>query len=129
MGQQQLLLLVVGIILVAVTITIGITQFGNSTEDGVKDSVVLQLNYLGNKAIQHYMKPGALAGGGNTFDGSGPGGGVVWSIPISMVTSPDAGFGALITAQSVTITGTPVNYLWTAIATVTPTGVTVAGTW
>ena len=128
MGQQQLLLLVVGIILVAVAVTIGIAQFGNSTEDGVKDSVVLQLNYLGNKAIQHYMKPGPLAGGGNTFDGSGTNG-VTWAIPLNLVNSPDASFTAAITAQSVTITADPVNYIWTATATVIPTGVTVVGTW
>jgi len=117
MGQQQLLLLVVGIILVAVAVTIGITQFGNSIEDGVKDSVVLQANYIGNKAIQYYMKPLALAGGGNSFDG--------FTIPGSLATSPDGTFTSVATPTNVIITCVPnasYQYLWTATATVTIAG-------
>ena len=118
MGQQQLLLLVVGIILVAVAVTIGITQFGNSIEDGVKDSVVLQLNYIGNKAIQYYMKPLSLAGGGNSFTD--------FAIPGTLENSPDGGFTITTPGdQSITITGAPnasYQYLWTATATVTIAG-------
>ena len=49
MGQQQLLLLVVGIIIVAVAVVIGINQFGNAADQGEVDNVVQAMQHIGDR--------------------------------------------------------------------------------
>ena len=74
MGQQQLLLLVVGVIIVAVAVVVGINQFGDASASGIQDQIVQAEQHLGTLALAHYNKPDSYGGGGQTFVG--------WDVPL-----------------------------------------------
>lgn len=69
MGQQQLLLIVLGVIIVGIAVVVGINVFTSSAQSSNRDLVVSQLVNLGASAQQYYRKPTALGGGGNDFNG------------------------------------------------------------
>ncbi|MFZ2325228.1 MAG: hypothetical protein WAV89_16215 [Ignavibacteriaceae bacterium] len=71
MGQQQLLLIVLGVIIVGIAVVVGINLFNVSAESSAKDTVVAEATNLGAMALQYYKKPTALGGGGNSFVGFG----------------------------------------------------------
>ncbi|MFH1194114.1 MAG: hypothetical protein V1720_00300 [bacterium] len=71
MGQQQLLLIVLGVIIVGIAVVVGINVFTSSAQSSNRDLVVSQLTNLAAKAQQFYRKPTALGGGGNDFQGFG----------------------------------------------------------
>ena len=126
MGQQQLLLIVLGVIVVGIAVVVGINLFNANAEESAKDGIVSDCTNLGAMAQQHYKKPGSMGGGANTFDGSGTNG-VTWAIPTSLVNTANGSYAATIAAQSVDIVGTPLSgtgYGWTVQTTVTPTAIT-----
>jgi hypothetical protein len=69
MGQQQLLLIVLGVILVGVAVVLGIQYFGVGAEEGAKDELTAHCITVGANAQQWFKKPAAMGGGGNTFVG------------------------------------------------------------
>ena len=69
MGQQQLLLIVLGVILVGVAVVLGIQYFGVGAEEGAKDELVAHSLTIGANAQQWYKKPLAMGGGGGIFTG------------------------------------------------------------
>jgi len=69
MGSQQLLLLVLGTIVVAVAIAVGITQFRAYHVEAVGDEMQSTLLTLAAEAKSYYQKPKTLGGGGGTFEG------------------------------------------------------------
>jgi hypothetical protein len=68
MGQQQLLLIVLGVIVVGIAVVVGINLFNANAEESAKDGIVSDCTNLGAMAQQHYKKPGSMGGGANTFD-------------------------------------------------------------
>ncbi len=71
MGQQQLLLIVLGVIIVGIAIAVGISMFKSNAQSSNRDQVINDLNNLAAKAQQYYRKPTAMAGGGQSFAGFG----------------------------------------------------------
>jgi Tfp pilus assembly protein PilE len=69
MGQQQLLLIVLGVIIVGIAIAVGISMFKSNAQSSNRDQVINDLNNLAAKAQQYYRKPTAMAGGGQSFGG------------------------------------------------------------
>ena len=69
MGQQQLLLIVLGVIIVGIAIVVGINLFQNSAVDSNRSAVIQDLNTLATKAQAYYKKPASQGGGGNSFVG------------------------------------------------------------
>ena len=67
MGQQQLLLIVLGVIIVGIAIAVGISMFKSNAQSSNRDQVINDLNNLAAKAQQYYRKPTSMAGGGQTF--------------------------------------------------------------
>ena len=67
MGQQQLLLIVLGVIIVGIAVVVGINLFNANAEESAKDTLVSEGTNLGALAQQFYKKPVALGGGGNSF--------------------------------------------------------------
>ncbi len=124
MGQQQLLLIVLGVIIVGIAVVVGINLFNANAEEAAKDGVVSDCTNLGAMAQQHYKKPGSMGGGANTFDGSGTGG-VTWAIPTNLVNTANGSYAATVGAQQVDLVGTPLetSYTWTVQTTVTPTSI------
>ena len=125
MGQQQLLLIVLGVIIVGIAVVVGINLFNANAEEAAKDGVVSDCTNLGAMAQQHYKKPGSMGGGANTFDGSGTNG-VTWAIPVNLVKYSERTYTATVGAQQVDLVGDPLEttYTWTVQTTVTPTTIT-----
>ena len=100
MGQQQLLLIVLGVIIVGIAVVVGINVFTASSKNANRDAVISDLTTLAAMAQQHYRKPTAMGGGGNTFTG--------WSIPSSLVRtanmSADMGSPTITTGTNGTVT-------------------------
>jgi hypothetical protein len=67
MGQQQLLLIVLGVIVVGIAVVVGINLFNANAETSTQDSIVSQGTNLGAMAQQYYKKPVSMGGGGNSF--------------------------------------------------------------
>jgi Tfp pilus assembly protein PilE len=69
MGQQQLLLIVLGVIVVGIAVVVGIQMFGEQSASSNLDSVVSDLQNLAARAHQYYSKPTQMGGGSRSFVG------------------------------------------------------------
>ncbi|OQX82546.1 hypothetical protein B6D60_12050 [candidate division KSB1 bacterium 4484_87] len=67
MGQQQLLLIVLAVILVGVAVVVGINMFSANAASANVDYLVNDLLKLAAKAQQYYLKPVSMGGGGGSF--------------------------------------------------------------
>lgn len=100
MGQQQLLLLVLSVIIVGIAVVIGITMFNDQAASSNLDAVSADLMNLGTRAQQYYSRPASMGGGGNTFTG----------VTLAMLTSTPINENGTYTlgavnAQNLTING------------------------
>ena len=101
MGQQQLLLIVLGVIIVGIAVVVGINVFTASSVNANRDAVIADLTTLASMAQQYYRKPIAMAGGSQTFDGTGgAGGGTAWTIPVQLASTANGSYS--ITNQAAT---------------------------
>jgi len=69
MGQQQLLLIVLGVIIVGVAIVVGINMFSQGAINAEADRLVQEVNSVGSNAAAYWRKPVQMGGGGRTFTG------------------------------------------------------------
>ena len=69
MGQQQLLLIVLSVIIVGIAVVVGINMFGASAASANLEAVTSDLLNLSARAQQYYVKPSGMGGGGNSFVG------------------------------------------------------------
>ena len=125
MGQQQLLLIVLGVIVVGIAVVVGINLFNANAVSANRDGVVSDLNNLGAMAQQYYKKPTSMGGGGNTFTG--------WALPTELDTTANGSYVATINAQSVSIVGTGTENNDSGVklqhtATISPTSIAVVKT-
>ena len=128
MGQQQLLLIVLGVIIVGIAVVVGINLFNANAEESAKDTMVSEGTNLGALAQQYYKKPTQLGGGGNDFTNFGtaptptaPG----YLIPDNLLNTPTSAWVVPTDGSptGITISGNPVtlDYNWHCLVTVTPT--------
>ena len=68
MGQQQLLLIVLGVIIVGIAIAVGVTMFQSSAVDANRQAVISDLVNFAAKAQRYYRVPTELGGGSQNFD-------------------------------------------------------------
>ena len=69
MGQQQLLLIILGVIVVGIAIAVGISQFGAHSTQANKDGVTASLVNISANAYQFRIRPVTMGGGGNSYAG------------------------------------------------------------
>jgi type II secretory pathway pseudopilin PulG len=100
MGQQQLLLIVLGVIIVGIAVVVGINVFTASSVQANSDALVADCTNLAAMAQQYYRKPTALGGGGNSFVG--------WTVPASLqqTANMSAAVAPTVTASLVTLVAT-----------------------
>jgi hypothetical protein len=72
MGQQQLLLIVLGIIIVGVALVVGLHLYTAYERQSQIDSITIELQSYASMALAYYKKPKSLGGGGHSFDGFKP---------------------------------------------------------
>jgi Tfp pilus assembly protein PilE len=100
MGQQQLLLIVLGVIIVGIAVVVGINVFTASSVNANRDAVIADLTTLAAMSQQYYRKPVAMGGGGNSFVG--------FTVPTSLLQTANmsADVTPTVAAQSITFVGT-----------------------
>ncbi len=122
MGQQQLLLIVLGVIVVGIAVVVGINLFNANAESSTQDSIVSQGTNIGAMAQQYFKKPTSMNGGGNSFLNFTT---KVWdNLPQKLKVSTDADWTQTPpteSANNVVFTATPIDqsYTWSVITTVT----------
>jgi len=119
MGQQQLLLIILGVIIVGIAIAVGISQFGAHSTQANKDGVTSSLVNIAANAYQFKIRPTTMGGGGGTYIG--------YVVPTKM-TSDDNGTYAIQgspTSTDIVFRGiSSLNASYTADCTVDSTGKT-----
>lgn len=69
MGQQQLLLIVAGVIVVALMVSVGIMLFNDNASASNRDALANDLVNLASRAQEYERRPPLLAGGNGSFVG------------------------------------------------------------
>ena len=67
MGQQQILLIVLSIILVGISVSVGITMFKSYALTANQDAIIYDIINIASDAYQYRLKPSMLGGGNGTF--------------------------------------------------------------
>ncbi|OGU30844.1 MAG: hypothetical protein A2X67_14555 [Ignavibacteria bacterium GWA2_55_11] len=99
MGQQQLLLIILGVIIVGIAIAVGLSLFSAQSIQANKDAIINDLNNIAAHCYQFKIRPSSMGGGQGSYSG--------YAIPTKMATNENATFSvSSATATSVTIVAT-----------------------
>jgi len=120
MGQQQLILLILGVIVVGIAISVGILMFGSHSAEANKDGLTSSLVNIAADAHQYKIRPKILGGGRPSYTG--------YQIPVGM-RSDDNGTYEIVgspTEYEVTFQGhSSMNNAWVAVCKVDSVGFTM----
>ena len=98
MGQQQLLLIILGVIIVGIAIAVGLSLFSAQSIQANKDAIINDLNNIAAHCYQYRIRPSSMGGGQGSYVG--------YAIPTKMATNENAAFAATPTASTVSIVAT-----------------------
>ena len=119
MGQQQLLLVILAIIVIGVSVAIASQLFLASAEDSNKDSIIAELTNLATLSLEYYPKPVMMAGGGRSFTN--------WQIPSQLDTSTSGTYTiSQANNNQLILIGSPIQgsgYTWNIRGTITKNGI------
>ena len=115
MGQQQLLLIILGVIIVGIAIAVGLSLFSANSIQANRDAIINDINNLAANAYQFRIRPVSMAGGGGDFKG--------YTVPFKMSSNDNATYKAAVTAG----TGTAGDVTFTGTSNSTATASTVVG--
>jgi len=76
LGQQQLLLIVLGLILIAIAVAVGMSLFRSHAINSKRDILINETIDMSAQAIGYYKRTREFGGGGKSFIG--------WQIPIDL---------------------------------------------
>ena len=119
MGQQQLLLIVLGTIIVGVAVVVGINMFTTGAINAERDALLQDVNNIASTAAAYWRKPAALGGGARDFS-------AVADVVVFGADSSNANGSFVLSAPTVTsftLTATGANEGVVIVATVTQNGV------
>jgi len=98
MGQQQLLLILVGLIIIGLSIVIVVKLFDVNSLEANGDAVYIDTVDIATAAQHYYQLPRMLSGGGGSFEG--------FVLPNSYENSDNGTFSiSNVTQNSITISG------------------------
>ncbi len=101
MGQQQLLLIILGVIIVGIAIAVGLSLFSAQSIQSNKDAIINDLNNIAAQAYQYRIRPSSMAGGNGSYTG--------FSIPTKMASNANANYTCAPASNTVTFTATSAN--------------------
>ncbi len=105
MGQTQILMIVLAVIIVGIAVAAGIQMFGKSAITANRDAVVGDCQSIASAAMQYYKKPAEMGGGARTFTG----------LTLAKLGLPASNANAsaytltVVDAQNITVAGTGVE--------------------
>jgi hypothetical protein len=109
MGQQQLLLLILGAIIVGIAMMVGISLFAANDSQANKDGVTSKLNNIAADAAQYKLRPKTLGGGRPSYVG--------YVIPEKMRSDENGTYAIIGSPSDVSVTfqaTSSMNASWTA---------------
>lgn len=86
MGQQQLLLVILGIIIVGVAVMLAISLYQQKSIESKTDVILNETQYLASLAMQYYLKAKTFGGGEYSYQG--------WVIPDEFDTTNNGYYSA-----------------------------------
>ncbi len=98
MGQQQLLLIILGVIIVGIAIAVGLSLFSAQSIQSNKDAIINDLNNIAAQAYQFRIRPSSMAGGNGSYVG--------FKIPTKMASNANAVYTASPTSDQVGFSAT-----------------------
>ena len=104
MGQQQLLLIILGVIIVGIAIAVGLSLFTSQSIQSNKDAIINDINNLAASAYQFRIRPASMGGGAGAYDNS-KNSANPWTIPVKMSSNENGTYTATVAADKVTIKG------------------------
>ena len=112
MGQQQLLLIILGVIIVGIAIAVGLSLFSAQSIESNRDAIIADLSNISAHAYQYYIRPTSMAGGGGKFDN--------YKIPTKMATNDNATYdcGTPTGSVQIKITGTSIANPGSTVSTI-----------
>jgi len=116
MGQQQLLLIILGVIIVGIAIAVGLSLFSAQSVQSNKDAMINDLNNLSAHAYQFRIRPASMGGGQGFYTN--------YTIPTKMKTNENGAYVATtVSPGSIVITATSTaNATNTITVTITSEG-------
>jgi len=67
MGQQQLLLLILGVVIVGIAVAVGIQLFRTNATQSNRDALINDMGVVAAQAEAYWRKPAETGGGGRSF--------------------------------------------------------------
>jgi len=98
MGQQQLLLIIIGLIVLAIAIGAGINMFADGTISSNRDALISDMNHLGTNARAYRFRLRQLGGGGGSYLG--------YIAPSRLTPVEDGSFAFSIQPNDIIVTAT-----------------------
>jgi uncharacterized protein (UPF0333 family) len=98
MGQQQLLLIILGVIIVGIAIAVGLSLFSAQSVQSNRDAIINDLNNLAAQAYQFRIRPTSMGGGQGDY--------TTFTIPVKMRTNENGTYVASPSSSSIDITAT-----------------------
>jgi len=104
MGQQQLLLIILGVIIVGIAIAVGLSMFTAQSVGANRDAIIADLTNMAANAYQYRIRPTTMGGGGGSYVGYG--------IPPSLSSNENGVYtiNSAGTATTIGFTGTSAQY-------------------
>jgi hypothetical protein len=98
MGQQQLLLIILGVIIVGIAIAVGLSLFSAQSVQSNRDAIINDLNNLAAQAYQYRIRPTSMGGGQGDYS--------TFTIPTKMQTNENATYTAAPQQNTILFTAT-----------------------
>ena len=99
MGQQQMLLIIVGVIITGIAIAVGIAMFGGNSVSSNKDAIIDDLNNIGSNAYAFRNRLSTMGGGSGSYTG--------YNIPTKLKINDDGTFSTTtVQTQLISFTAT-----------------------
>jgi hypothetical protein len=125
MGQQQLMLIILGMAIIGIALAVGLGLFSANGIQANKDAITHDLlNIFASSAYHHYLRPRSMGGGAYAFDDSH--GGTAYHIPTLLASNANGIYVAVNTPTTCTITGSSITYPGNSVSlTIGPDGKSV----
>jgi hypothetical protein len=114
MGQQQLLLIILGVIIVGIAIAVGLSLFSAQSVQANKDAMINDINNIAANAYQFYIRPASMGGGQNAYSG-GQNSAPSYNIPTRMASNENATYHATASGQTCLIHGDSKMYVGSTV--------------
>jgi hypothetical protein len=102
MGQQQLLLIILGVIIVGIAIAVGLQLFQSGSIGANSDAIINDMMNIAAHADQYRIRPESMGGGGGSFDN--------YTLPTRLEATGNGTFAAVGGGSTLTVTGSSTPY-------------------